>query len=104
MVWIASGHCDSIYTRLAKMDINDFLSTQQNSELQNILRLQAYRSHIRSLKTGDGSYCYRVHNQQNQVTGRSRTFDNKADRDAELKAFITFIEVEIHGRLQMELF
>ncbi len=86
------------------MDISDFLSSQHNSELQNILQLHAYRLHIRSLKTGDGTYCYRVHNQQNQVAGRSRAFNNKADRDAELKAFINFIEVEIHGRLQMELF
>lgn len=86
------------------MDIKDFLTSQHNSELQNILRLQAYRSNIRSLKTGDKSYYYRVHNHQNQVAGRSRTFDNKIDRDADLKAFITFIEVEIHGRLQMELF
>ena len=86
------------------MDINDFLSSQHSSELQNVLRLNAYRSYIRALKTGDGSYCYRVHNQQNQVAGRSRIFDNKAERDAELKAFITFIEIEIHGRLQVELF
>ena len=86
------------------MDINDFLPSQNNSEVQNVLRLKAYRRHIRSLKTGDGSYCYRVHDEQNQVAGRSRVFDNKADRDAELNAFITFIEVEIHGRLQMELF
>ena len=86
------------------MDINDFLSSQPSSELQNVLRLKAYRSYIRSLKTGDGSYCFRVHDQRNHVAGRSGIFDNKADRDAELKAFITFIEIEIHGRLQMELF
>ncbi len=86
------------------MDINDFLPSQNNSEVQNVLGLKSYRSHVRSLKTGDGSYCYRVHDQQNRVAGRSRVFDNRADRDAELKAFINFIEVEIHGRLQMELF
>ena len=86
------------------MDINDFLYSQNLSELQNVLRMPDYRSYIRSLKTGDGLYCFRVHNQQNQVTGRSRGFDDKAERDYELKAFITLVEVEIHGRLQMELF
>ena len=89
---------------MATSNIDDFLSSDRASELHNVLGMPVYRSYIRSLKTGDGSYCFRVHNQQNQVTGRSRSFANKADRDSALKAFITFIEVEIHGRLQIELF
>ena len=86
------------------MDLYDFVSTNNASELQNVLRMPEYRTYIRSLKTGGASYCFRVHNQQNQVTARSRGFKNKAERDSVLNEFIAFIEVEIHGRLQMELF
>lgn len=86
------------------MDINDFVSTNNAAEIQNVLRMPEYRTYIRSLKTGGASYCFRVHKQQNQVTARSRSFENKAERDSVFRAFITFVEVEIHGRLQMELF
>ncbi len=85
-------------------NIDDFLSSDNLSELESVLRMPEYRAHIRALKAGDGSYCFRVHNQQNHVTGRSRGFANKAERDSMLNAFINFVEVEIHGRLQMELF
>ena len=84
--------------------IHDFLSSDNASELQTVLRMPEYRSYIRSLKTGDGLYCFRVHNRQNRVAGRSRVFESRDDRDLLLNAFITYVEVEIHGRLQMELF
>ena len=85
-------------------NIHDFLSSDNASELQNVLRMPEYRLYIRSLKTGDGAFCFRVHNQQNRIAGRSRVFESRHDRDSLLNAFITFVEVEIHGRLQMELF
>ena len=86
------------------MNINDFLSTDNASELDHVLRLSNYRLFIRALKSSEGSYSFRVHNTQNRIAGRSRCFDHKTERDSHLAAFITFVEVEIHGRLQMELF
>lgn len=86
------------------MKINDFLSIDNASELEYVLSLSNYRSFIRTLKSSEGLYSFRVHNAQNQIAARSCGFDDKTQRDERLRAFITFVEVEIHGRLQMELF
>lgn len=86
------------------MNLKDYLIADNASELNHVLRMPNYRSFIRTLKTARGAYCFRVNNQQNQIVARSRSFDDKMERDSHLAAFITFIEVKIHGRLQMELF
>lgn len=86
------------------MKLSDFVSTNDVSELRNVLRLPEYRSYVRTLKTGDGTYCFRVHDQRNHVAGRSRGFADKAERDSMLNKFITYVEVQIHGRRQIRLF
>ena len=86
------------------MKLSDFVSTNDVSELRNILRLPEYRAHVRPLKTGDGTYCFRIHDRQHRVAGRSRVFKDKAERDSTLDKFITYVEVQIHGRRQRDLF
>ena len=89
---------------LSIMKLSDFVTTNDASELRNILRLPDYRSHVRPLKTGDGTYCFRIHDRQHRVAGRSRVFEDKTERDTVLNRFITYVEVQIHGRRQRELF
>jgi hypothetical protein len=85
------------------MKLSDFVSTNDASELRNILRLPDYRSHVRTLKTGD-TYCFRIHDRQNRVAGRSKAFKDKAERDSTLARFITYVEVQVNGRRQIKLF
>lgn len=85
-------------------NIQDFISTSDASNLENVLRQANYRQFIRTLKDSGGIYYFRVHDAQSKVIGRSREYSDKIERDKDLHDFITFIEVEIHGRLQMELF
>ena len=86
------------------MKLSDFISTNNASEVRNVLRMPDYRTYIRILKTGDGNYCFRIHDPTNRVAGRSRGFKDKAERDSTLNAFITYIEIQIHGRRPRDLF
>lgn len=84
--------------------LTDHLTADDPNELEQILRSDDYPLYIKTLKTADGTYYFRVHNAQNRVVARSRGFAEKQERDTAYEAFIDFVEIEIHNRRQRRLF